>query len=33
VFAGMTADTNGLIQFDDTNASNFNARFYATSPQ
>jgi hypothetical protein len=27
------ADSNGLMQFDDTNASNFNARFYATSPQ
>jgi hypothetical protein len=29
----VMADTNGLMQFDDTNASNFNARFYSTSPQ
>ena len=29
----VTADTNGLMQFDDTNASNYNARFYYTSPQ
>jgi hypothetical protein len=29
----VTADTNGLMQFAYTNASNFNARFYATSPQ
>jgi outer membrane protein assembly factor BamB len=27
------ADTNGLMQFDDTNASNYSARFYSTSPQ
>jgi hypothetical protein len=27
------ADTNGFAQFADTNASNFNARFYFTSPQ
>jgi len=29
----VTADTNGLMQFDDTNAPNYNARFYVTSPQ
>jgi len=29
----VMADTNGLMQFDDTNASNYNARFYVTSPQ
>jgi hypothetical protein len=29
----VTADSNGLVQFDDTNASNYNARFYLTSPQ
>jgi hypothetical protein len=29
----VMADTNGLMQFDDTNASNYNARFYLTSPQ
>jgi hypothetical protein len=29
----VTADSNGLMQFDDTNASNYNARFYYTSPQ
>jgi hypothetical protein len=29
----VTADTNGLMQFDDTNAPNYNARFYYTSPQ
>jgi hypothetical protein len=28
-----TADTNGLMQFDDTNAPNYPARFYYTSPQ
>jgi hypothetical protein len=28
-----TADTNGLMQFDDTNAPNYSARFYITSPQ
>jgi hypothetical protein len=28
-----TADTNGLMQFDDTNAPNYPARFYITSPQ
>ena len=27
------ADTNGLMQFDDTNAPNYPARFYYTSPQ
>ena len=27
------ADTNGLLQFDDTNAPNFPARFYYTNPQ
>jgi hypothetical protein len=27
------ADTNGLLQFDDTNAPNYPARFYVTSPQ
>jgi hypothetical protein len=27
------ADTNGLMQFDDTNAPNFPARFYYTNPQ
>ena len=27
------ADTNGLIQFDDTNAPNYPARFYYTTPQ
>ena len=26
------ADTNGLLQFDDTNAPNFPARFYYTNP-
>ncbi|HEX3717990.1 MAG TPA: SBBP repeat-containing protein [Verrucomicrobiae bacterium] len=29
----VIADTNGFAQFADTNASNFNARFYFTSPQ
>jgi hypothetical protein len=29
----VTADTNGLMQFDDTNAPNFPARFYYTNPQ
>jgi hypothetical protein len=28
-----TADTNGLMQFADTNASNFTSRFYYTNPQ
>ena len=28
-----TADTNGLMQFADTNAPNFPARFYNTIPQ
>jgi hypothetical protein len=27
------ADTNGLVQFDDTNAASFPARFYYTIPQ
>jgi hypothetical protein len=27
------ADTNGLAQFDDTNAPNFDCRFYTTQPQ
>jgi hypothetical protein len=27
------ADTNGLMQFDDTNAPNFSARFYVPKPQ
>jgi hypothetical protein len=27
------ADTNGVAQFDDTNAANFGARFYYTTPQ
>ena len=29
----VTADTNGLMQFDDSNAPNYNARFYITCPQ
>ena len=29
----VLADTNGLMQFDDTNAGKFPARFYTTSPQ
>jgi hypothetical protein len=29
----VTADTNGLMQFDDTNAVNYPARFYMTNPQ
>jgi hypothetical protein len=29
----ILADTNGLIQFDDTNAPNYPYRFYYTSPQ
>ena len=29
----VTADTNGLMQFDDTNAPNYPARFYYTNPQ
>ncbi len=28
----VTADTNGLMQYDDTNASNFTSRFYLASP-
>jgi hypothetical protein len=27
------ADTNGLAQFDDTNAPNFDWRFYTPQPQ
>jgi hypothetical protein len=29
----VLADTNGLMQFDDTNAPNYTSRFYITSPQ
>jgi hypothetical protein len=29
----FTADTNGLLQFDDTNAPNYPSRFYYTHPQ
>ncbi len=29
----MVADSNGVAQFADTNASNYNQRFYVTSPQ
>ena len=29
----VTADTNGLMQFDDTTAPNYPARFYYTNPQ
>jgi hypothetical protein len=29
----ILADTNGLMQFDDTNAPNFPARFYYTNPE
>ena len=29
----VIADTNGLVQFDDTNAAFFPARFYYTIPQ
>jgi hypothetical protein len=29
----VLADTNGLMQFDDTNATNYPARFYYTKPQ
>ncbi len=29
----VLADTNGLMQFDDTNAPNFPARFYYTNPK
>jgi hypothetical protein len=29
----VIADTNGLLQFDDTNAPNFDFRFYLTNPQ
>jgi hypothetical protein len=29
----VLADTNGLMQFDDTNAPQYNARFYTTTPQ
>jgi uncharacterized protein (AIM24 family) len=28
-----SADTNGFVQFDDTNAPSFNCRFYYTVPQ
>jgi hypothetical protein len=28
-----SADTNGFVQFDDTNAPSFNCRFYYTIPQ
>jgi hypothetical protein len=29
----VTADTNGLAQFYDTNAPTFDSRFYLTVPQ
>jgi hypothetical protein len=29
----MRAHTNGLLQFDDTNAPNYPARFYYTNPR
>jgi hypothetical protein len=29
----IVADSNGVAQFADTNASNYNQRFYVTSPQ
>jgi hypothetical protein len=29
----VLADTNGLMQFNDTNATQYNARFYYTKPQ
>ena len=29
----VLADTNGLMQFADTNAANYSARFYITNPQ
>ena len=29
----VTADTNGLMQYDDTNAPNYSARFYGINPQ
>ena len=29
----VLADSNGVAQFQDTNASNYNQRFYVTSPQ
>ncbi len=29
----VLADTNGLMQFDDTNAPNYPSRFYYTTPQ
>jgi hypothetical protein len=29
----VTADTNGLMQFADTNAPNYSSRFYYTNPQ
>jgi hypothetical protein len=29
----VLADSNGLAQFQDTNASNYNWRFYIISPQ
>jgi hypothetical protein len=31
--ATVKYDTNGLVQFDDTNAPNFDFRFYLTNPQ
>jgi hypothetical protein len=31
--SSVTADTNGVMQFDDTNAPNYTARFHFTSPQ
>jgi hypothetical protein len=29
----VQADTNGVMQFDDINASQYNARFYIAKPQ
>jgi hypothetical protein len=29
----VLADTNGLMQFEDTNAPQYNARFYIANPQ
>jgi len=29
----ILADSNGVAQFQDTNASNYNRRFYVTTPQ
>jgi outer membrane protein assembly factor BamB len=29
----VLADTNGLVQFEDTNAANYPSRFYYTNPQ